>query len=163
MKLETANQLSLDSFVAEFGGIAEHSPWVAERAAAMRPFADRDAMIAGFAKAVMQADGARQMALLCAHPDLAGKAKLTDHSAGEQQGAGLDRLTAEEFASFTELNETYKKRFGFPFIFAVKGADKYQILDAFRARIDNSVEEELATALAQVCRILRFRLEAHIT
>ena len=163
MNIETVNQLSVDEFIHRFGEPAEHSPWVAERAASKRPFATREAMIEAFAQAVMQADPSRQMALLCAHPDLAGRAKLTEHSAGEQQGAGLDSLSLEEFAAFTELNTTYQKRFGFPFIFAVKGANKHQILDAFHMRVNNPQAEEFATALAQVCRILRFRIEAEIT
>lgn len=162
MKLSAANGLGVAEFIASFGGIAEHSPWVAERAAAMRPFASREAMIGAFSACVMAADEAAQLALLRAHPDLAGRAKLTAHSAGEQKGAGLDSLSADEFARFTAMNEDYKVRFGFPFIFAVKGATKHQILEAFAARLPNSREQEFATALAQVCRILRFRLEAEI-
>jgi 2-oxo-4-hydroxy-4-carboxy-5-ureidoimidazoline decarboxylase len=153
-------------FVARFGDIAEHSPWVAEKAFACRPFADRDAVIEAFQRAVAQAEPAAQLALLRAHPDLAGRAAiagdLAPESAAEQKGAGLDRLTAAEFARFTALNEAYKVRFGFPFIFAVRGATKERILQSFEDRVGGAAPEELLTALAQVCRIIRFRLEDRI-
>jgi 2-oxo-4-hydroxy-4-carboxy-5-ureidoimidazoline decarboxylase len=161
--MNEVNVMDFSAFVARFGGIAEHSPWVAERAANARPFASRDAMIEAFTRAVMEADETHQLDLIRKHPDLAGKAKLTDHSKNEQAGAGLGSLTADEFARFTRMNDQYKARFGFPFIFAVKGATKHQILEAFEARLPNSAETEFATALAQVCRILRFRLEAEVS
>lgn len=161
--MNEVNALDAAAFTARFGGIAEHSPWVAERAATARPFANREAMIEAFTRAVMEADEARQLDLIRKHPDLAGKAKLTDHSRNEQAGAGLGSLTPDEFARFTQMNEDYKARFGFPFIFAVKGATKHQILEAFEARLPNSAQAEFATALAQVCRILRFRIEAEVS
>ena len=161
--MKQVNAMDLPAFVARFGGIAEHSPWVAERAASARPFASREAMIAAFTHAVMDADEAHQLDLICKHPDLAGKATLTEHSKNEQAGAGLGSLTADEFARFTRMNDEYKARFGFPFIFAVKGATKHQILEAFEARLPNSQQAEFATALAQVCRILRFRLEVEVS
>lgn len=161
--MNEVNALATPAFVARFGGIAEHSPWVADRAAAVRPFASREAMIEAFTAAVMGADEAHQLDLIRKHPDLAGKAKLTEHSKNEQACAGLDSLTAEEFARFTRMNDKYKARFGFPFIFAVKGATKHQILEAFEARLPNGKEAEFATALAQVCRILRFRLEVEVS
>jgi 2-oxo-4-hydroxy-4-carboxy-5-ureidoimidazoline decarboxylase len=154
------------AFVARFGDVAEHSPWVAERAAAMRPFADREAMIAAFAAAVDAADEAAQLSLLNAHPDLAGRAAIAgaiaDDSKREQAGAGLDRLTAAEHARFLDLNDRYKARFHHPFILAVKGATKHDILAAFEARIGNTPDVERATALAQVKRIFRFRLEDRV-
>jgi 2-oxo-4-hydroxy-4-carboxy-5-ureidoimidazoline decarboxylase len=157
------NAMTPETFADAFGDVAEHSPWVAEQAAAERPFASREDMIAAFANAVRQAPQEAQLALLRAHPDLAGKAKLTDDSAREQNRAGLDRLTAEEMADFTRLNAAYKATFGFPFIFAVKGADKEQILAAFTERIGNPREEELKAAIEQVCNILRFRIEDRIS
>ncbi|MBN9021165.1 MAG: 2-oxo-4-hydroxy-4-carboxy-5-ureidoimidazoline decarboxylase [Rhizobiales bacterium] len=154
-------------FVAVFGGIAEHSPWVAEAAAARRPFASRAAMVAAFQDAIGEAGAEAQRALLVAHPDLAGRAAiagdLTDDSRREQAGAGLDRLTPEEFGRFTVLNTAYREKFGIPFIFAVRGADKHRILAAFEARIGNAADVELATALSQVCRIVAFRLEDRVT
>jgi 2-oxo-4-hydroxy-4-carboxy-5-ureidoimidazoline decarboxylase len=161
--MNEVNAMDAPAFVARFGGIAEHSPWVAERAATLRPFASREAMVEAFTKAVMEADEAHKLDLIRKHPDLAGKAKLTEHSKNEQAGAGLGSLTPDEFARFTRMNDEYKARFGFPFIFAVKGATKHQILEAFEARLPNSKEAEFATALAQVCRILRFRIEAEVS
>jgi 2-oxo-4-hydroxy-4-carboxy-5-ureidoimidazoline decarboxylase len=159
--------MSPADFVAAFGGIAEHSPWVAEAAAAGRPFATRAAMVAAFQAAIGDAGAEAQRALLVAHPDLAGRAAiagdLTDDSRREQAGAGLDRLTPEEFARFTVLNTAYRERFGIPFIFAVRGADKHRILAAFEQRIGNAADVELATALSQVCRIVAFRLEDRVT
>lgn len=165
MRLASVNSLTSEAFVAAFGAIAEHSPWVAGRAAAARPYADKAAMIEAFQQAVLAADEAAQLALLRAHPDLAGRAKLAEleaHSQGEQTGAGLDRLSHAEFARFTELNDAYKARFGFPFILAVKGATKDIILASFESRLGGGRTEEFLTALAQVCRILRFRLEAAV-
>ncbi|MGI9464614.1 MAG: 2-oxo-4-hydroxy-4-carboxy-5-ureidoimidazoline decarboxylase, partial [Aestuariivirgaceae bacterium] len=160
--LDVVNAMAHGDFVETFGDIAEHSPWVAETAAADRPFADRRAMVAAFAGSVQSAAPGAKLALLCAHPDLAGKAAMTDDSTREQAGAGLDALTPEEFERFTAMNDAYKTKFEFPFIFAVKGADKFQILEAFEERLENSREREFDTACAQVCRILRFRIEDRV-
>ena len=119
-----------------------------------------------FAAAVRTAPRERQLALLRAHPDLAGRAAvagdIAEESRREQAGAGLDRLTAGEFARFHDLNARYRERFGFPFIFAVKGATKEAILAAFEVRVDNDADTERATALANVERILRFRIEDRV-
>src|SRR5262245_63615878 len=112
--LADINGMSQAAFVAAFGDVAEHSPWVAEAAWRKHPFTTRDDLIAAFERAMSEASEAAQLVLIRAHPDLATKAKLTHDSSSEQAGAGLDRLTAEEFARFTALNEAYKKRFGFP-------------------------------------------------
>ena len=160
--VEDVNAMTLSAFLEVYGDIAEHSPWVALEAASHRPFASREAMIASFEQAVKLADREAQLALICAHPDLATRAKLTQDSSKEQAGAGFDTLTAEEFARFTELNSTYKQCFGFPFIFAVKGASKYMILDSFTQRVGNDVEAEFIMAIAQVCRIFRFRIEDRV-
>ncbi|MEI2300137.1 2-oxo-4-hydroxy-4-carboxy-5-ureidoimidazoline decarboxylase [Ensifer sp. MJa1] len=155
-----------DAFVARYGGVFEHSPWVAERAF------DRAAatgLMAGnvdsaLCQAFRTALPREKMQVLRAHPDLAGKlaiaGKLTADSTAEQAGAGLDRLTAEEHQRFTALNEAYMKKFGFPFIIAVKGLNKDQILVSFESRIDNSPEEEFETACAQVEKIARLRLQS---
>jgi 2-oxo-4-hydroxy-4-carboxy-5-ureidoimidazoline decarboxylase len=164
--LEEINRLDLTSFVALFGDVAEHSPWVAEAAAHGRPFADREAMVAAFVNAVMRAPRADQLQLIRAHPDLAGRAaiagRLTADSKREQARAGLDSLTPEEFARFSDLNGFYKQQNGFPFIFAVKGATKDQILSAFEERVRNDHATEFATALSQVYRIFRFRIEDRV-
>jgi len=166
MNLATINQLLPADFVLQFGEIAEHAPWVAEQAATRRPFADVEAMVDAFQMAVLAADQARQQALLCAHPDLAGKAALagdlTADSTREQAGAGLGALTPAEYADFHAMNDRYRSRFGIPFILAVKGATKQQILDSFASRVNGTRREEQLTALAQVLRIIRFRLETRI-
>jgi 2-oxo-4-hydroxy-4-carboxy-5-ureidoimidazoline decarboxylase len=160
--IATVNAMPLPQFLAAFGDVAEHSPWVAREAASFRPFETRDAMIARFETAVRAANRDAQLALIRAHPDLATKARLTDDSTKEQAGAGLNTLTAEEFARFTALNDSYKARFGFPFIFAVKGATKHMILEAFEARVKSDPDTEFLTAIAQICRIFRFRLEDRV-
>jgi 2-oxo-4-hydroxy-4-carboxy-5-ureidoimidazoline decarboxylase len=166
LSIAEINHLDATSFAVLFGDVAEHSPWVAESAAHARPFADREAMIAAFADAVLRAPRADQLALIRAHPDLAGRAaiagNLTADSQREQAGAGLDSLTPEEFARFTDLNGYYRQQNGFPFIFAVKGATKQQIMAAFEQRVKNDHATELATALTQVCRIFRFRIEGRV-
>jgi 2-oxo-4-hydroxy-4-carboxy-5-ureidoimidazoline decarboxylase len=165
--LDEVNLLSEDEFVSAFGDVAEHAPWVAAEAADARPFASRDAMIAAFRTAIAAADLKRQRALLLAHPDLAGRAAiagdLTKDSRREQAGAGLDRLTPAEFARFTALNDEYRRRFGIPFIFAVRGATKHDILGAFERRLRNSEEIEFAAALEQVNLIVSFRLEDRVS
>jgi len=162
MTIDEVNALSERAFVERFADIAEHSPWVAERAALSRPFADREAMIDAFQRAVATATRAEQGSLIKAHPDLAGRAKLAPNSAREQAGAGLDSLSEAEFAHFTQLNERYRSRFGFPFIYAVKGAGKAAILTAFEGRLDGGQVEEFWIALSQVMRIVRFRLEERL-
>ncbi len=166
LTIDAVNALSDAEFMRQFGDVAEHSLRVAEAALRSRPFADRAAFVAAFVAAVAAAPAADQLRLINAHPDLAGKAalagKLTDDSAREQAGAGLDSLSAEEFARFTRLNDGYKARFGFPFIFAVKGATKEMILAAFETRIGHDAITEFATALEQVGRIFRFRIEAKV-
>jgi 2-oxo-4-hydroxy-4-carboxy-5-ureidoimidazoline decarboxylase len=166
ISLHDVNRLDEDAFVAAFGDVAEHAPWVAAEAADRRPFHSREAMIKAFADAVKHADRQRQRALLLAHPDLAGRAAiagdLTHSSRKEQAGAGLDRLTPEEFRRFTEMNSAYRDRNGIPFIFAVRGATKHDILAAFETRIANGTDAEFRTALEQVARIIRFRLEDRV-
>ena len=163
ISLSGVNALSPQAFLEAFGDVAEHTPWVAREASAFRPFADRDAMVRHFETAVRAANREAQLALIRAHPDLATKARLTDDSTKEQAGAGLNTLSAEEFARFTSLNNRYRQRFGFPFIFAVKGATKHMILDSFEQRLENEPEAEFAMALQQVCRIFRFRIEDRVS
>ncbi|MCX7344875.1 MAG: 2-oxo-4-hydroxy-4-carboxy-5-ureidoimidazoline decarboxylase [Alphaproteobacteria bacterium] len=162
MTIADVNALAPVDFVARFGDVAEHSPWVAREAFAQRPFEERVAVVEAFATALKSANPDAQRALIRAHPDLATKARLTEDSSREQAGAGLAALSEEELASFTTLNAAYKSKFGFPFIFAVKGATKQMILAAFEERISHSPEAEFATAIAQICRIFRFRIEDRV-
>ena len=164
--LETVNAMSPKDFAETFGDIAEHSPWVAEGAESHRPFQNREEMITCFADVMQSANEETQLALIRAHPDLAGKAalsgELTEDSKNEQAGVGLDQLSEDEFKRFTDLNKRYLDRFGFPFIFAVKGATKFMILDAFVERLENDQTKEFETALQQIARIIRFRLEDRV-
>lgn len=164
--LEDVNRFTMPEFLAAFGDIAEHSPWVAEEAFAMGPFSSRGDVVTAFEAAMRDAPHERQLDLIRAHPDLAGKAAIAgdmaEDSKKEQAGVGLDRLSAEEFERFTDLNTRYREKFGFPFIFAVKGATKDMILDAFVERIDNSEMAEFDMALKQIARIFRFRLQDRI-
>lgn len=162
ISLADVNAMTPSAFLAAFGDVAEHSPWVAREASAFRPFATRDEMIRQFATALRGANRGAQLDLIRAHPDLANKARLTADSTREQAGAGLDSLGSGDFARFTSLNTRYRERFGFPFIFAVKGANAQMILESFEARIGNSPEAEFEMALAQICRIFRFRLEDRV-
>jgi len=166
LTIDDLNRMAASEFAASFGDVAEHSPWVAERAAGARPFADRGAAAQAFAAALRGAARDEQVAVLRAHPDLAGRAavlgKLAKESRREQAGAGLDRLTPEEFERFTALNAAYKERFDIPFIFAVKGATKGMILAAFEERLSNGLEDELKNAIDNVCRIMRFRIEDRV-
>ncbi|WP_417674296.1 2-oxo-4-hydroxy-4-carboxy-5-ureidoimidazoline decarboxylase [Roseibium sp.] len=164
--LAEINRMQKPEFVEAFGDVAEHSPWVAEEAHALGPFAVREDLITAFETAMRDASHGRQLDLIRAHPDLAGKAALAgemaEDSKREQAGAGLDQLTAAEFARFTDLNNRYLRKFGFPFIFAVKGATKDMILAAFETRIENEMDQEFETALQQIARIFRFRLEDRV-
>lgn len=152
-------------FIARYGGIYEHSPWVAEEAA---PFFSEDAdveSLAGvMADCVDNASRDRQLALIRAHPDLAGQASiagtLTGDSTTEQASAGLDRCTPVEYAHFQALNSGYWERFGFPFVMAVRGSTRADILNAFEARLQNDYDEEFETALAEIHKIARLRLAA---
>ncbi|MYL97290.1 2-oxo-4-hydroxy-4-carboxy-5-ureidoimidazoline decarboxylase [Novosphingobium sp. FGD1] len=138
----------------------EHSPWVEERADARPSSGSRHADLVA---AMYDASEQEQLALIRAHPELAGKAAidrtLTDASAAEQASAGLDRLTPEEFDRFHALNAAYRARFGFPFIICVRLTDKAGILDAMERRLANERETEIATALEQIGEIVRLRLE----
>lgn len=156
--LATLNAATVDRFVDILGHIAEDSPFIARTAADGRPFADREDLIAGFEAALRNAEPDVQLGVLRAHPDLAGKLSMADTSRREQRGAGLDTLTAKELARFERLNTAYRERFGFPFIFAVKGATKHQILDAFERRLQRDTLVERDEAVSQVTTIMRWRL-----
>lgn len=157
--------MSAEEFVQRFGGIYEHSPWVAEEAAAIiEEPVDIDVVAVVMADCVDNASSERQLELIRAHPDLAGKAsiagELTEDSGAEQASAGLDRCSPEEYQRFRILNEKYRARFGFPFVMAVRGSSRGDILAAFEARLGNDYDEEFETALAEIHKIARMRLDA---
>ena len=152
------------AFLARLGHVAEDSPWVAERAARRGPFADAAATADAFAAVAREATPDEQLALIRAHPDLAGRAalagELTADSAREQASAGLDRLTPADLARFTRLNDAYRARFGFPFVIRVAGRSVADILDAYDARLGNDADAERATAIEEIAGIMRLRIEA---
>jgi 2-oxo-4-hydroxy-4-carboxy-5-ureidoimidazoline decarboxylase len=161
--LDQLNHLSTDAFVAALSGIFEHSPWVAEAAADARPYASVETLHRTMSQAVETAGEARQLALINAHPELAGKAavrgELTAESTREQSGAGLAHCTQAEFDRLQALNATYREKFGFPFILAVRGYDRHGIIANFESRVNNSRADELRASLDQIYRIARFRLD----
>ena len=163
MTMDGINALDRPGFVARFGFLFEHSPWIVEQAAAQRPFADLGEMHAALMKVVAEAPPENQLALLRAHPRLADKVAMTAESVSEQASAGLDRLSRAEFERFHALNAAYDRRFGFPFIICVRLTDKAGILAAMEKRGTNSVELELATALEEVGKIVWLRLKDAVT
>jgi 2-oxo-4-hydroxy-4-carboxy-5-ureidoimidazoline decarboxylase len=152
-------------FIARYGGVYEHSAWVAEEAA-------DDALSSGSVEqiaAIMEdcvdnASTERQLALIRAHPDLAGKAQvageLTQDSTTEQSNAGLDQCSADEYAQFQSLNDQYHEKFGFPFVMAVRASTRAEILTAFAARLENNAATEFETALEEIHKIAKLRLQA---
>lgn len=159
MTISQLNALNVNNFVDEVGWVFEHSPWVARRAWKHRPFNSLDDLHTRMTNEVASASVNEKLALLRAHPDLGTRAKISQSSAKEQAGAGLDQLTPVEFARLHQYNEAYKTKFGFPFLFAVKGSGKLRIMQALEARLQASPEDEFQEALRQVYRIARFRLE----
>ena len=166
LTLDSLNAMNREAFRATLGGIFENSPWVAERAWNARPFRTIDDLHAAMRAVVTRAPLAERVALLRAHPDLAGKAAragaMSASSTSEQATAGLDRLTDEEFARFEGLNAAYLTRFTFPFIIAVRRHDTTSILAGYETRLKNTTEQEIEAALAQVFDITRLRLDAQV-
>lgn len=159
LTLGQINDMAEPEFVTSLGGIFEHSPWVAEGAYGRRPFGTVQQLHDAMLEVALTAEPDRQLVLLRAHPDLATRLAVSPLSAAEQQGAGLDRLAPEEFRELTELNTAYTAKFGFPFILAVRGKYKEDIISSMRERVSRSAEEERAQALREIGRITRFRLE----
>jgi OHCU decarboxylase len=153
--------LSHAEFLARFGPVYEASPWVAEGvwpAVEAGGLDDPAALAATMRAEVDAAPREMQLALIRAHPELAGRARMAQASVKEQAGAGLDQCSANEFAAFQRLNAAYNARFGFPFIVAVKGLSRADILTTFETRLANDPETEFAAAIAQIHRIAGFRL-----
>lgn len=163
------SNLDREGFVARYGDIYEHSPWVAELSwdAGLGTEQDTpDGLADAMSQVLANAPAERQLEVIRAHPDLAGKAAksgvLTADSTQEQAGAGLDQCSEEEYARFHRYNEEYKARFGFPFVMAVKGSDRHKILAAFETRLNHAPDEERRTAIEQINRIARLRLHARL-
>jgi 2-oxo-4-hydroxy-4-carboxy-5-ureidoimidazoline decarboxylase len=160
--LAALNALGRDAFVAAVGHVFEHSPWIAAATWERRPFADLAALHAAMTSVVQSAGEERQLALIHAHPDLAGRValagQLTSESAAEQAAAGLTALSADELARFTAYNAAYKERFGFPFVICARQNKKEAILTAFPARLAHGRDEEIRTAIGEIGQIAWLRL-----
>ncbi len=158
------NSASENEFMAKLGSIYEHSPWVAEQVLTSRPFDDLVQLQTSMASAVKQASDEQKLSLLRAHPELAGreaeKGQLTADSRKEQGRAGLDQCSPEELAIIRDCNQRYREKFGFPFIIAVSGLNRQQIIDAMQKRLNHTAAEEFATALNEVDKIAWIRLQA---
>lgn len=156
------NAADVTRFVAVCGPLFEHSPWIAERAAALRPFAGRKEMFQAFCTVVETATTDEQLALVRAHPDLVGRAalagQLTGESTREQAAAGLGNPSADEVRRFQEFNAAYHAKFGFPFVICARENKKDAVLAAFPVRLQNTREQELRTALVEIFKIARLRL-----
>jgi 2-oxo-4-hydroxy-4-carboxy-5-ureidoimidazoline decarboxylase len=163
VKIDEVNQYGKQQFAETLGWVFEDSPWVAERAWRHRPFASRTHLCETMKGVVEEASYQEQLALLRAHPDLGTRAKISSGSAGEQAGAGLDKLTEAEYARLMELNTAYRDKFAFPFLYAVKGSNKFEIFEALERRLNSGREDEFPEALGQVYKIASFRLEGLIT
>ena len=162
--LSEINALSAGQFIAALGNVFEHSPWIAERVVDKRPFADVAALHAAMTGALSAANPAEQLALIRAHPELAGReaveGSLTVDSGSEQGRLGLIALSRAEFQCMADLNKRYRERFGFPCIIALAlHADRESVLRTFESRLKNGQEQELANALEQIGHITRARLE----
>ena len=162
--LARINGIDEEAFVLLLGGVFEHSPWVARRAFARRPFASRSALHRAMVAVVELASREEQLALLNAHPELAGRearaGALTVSSHAEQSSAGLTAPSPQELARIGELNREYRARFGFPFIIAVRDHDRRAIVAELERRLHEKRETELANSLRQVYRIAEIRLES---
>ena len=157
-------QPSQEEFVERYGGIYEHSPWVAEESHELAASVEGlDELAAIFASCVDQAENEQKLALIRAHPDLAGKAaisgELTDESSAEQASAGIDQCSQEEYQQFQNLNLQYKEKFGFPFVMAVRDSDRHEILATFERRLDNDSQIEFDTAISEIHKIAYLRLQ----
>ena len=162
LSIEEVNRLGSEEFVSRLGPAFEASPWVAAGAWHSRPFGSVDELHGAMVRVVEKASDQQRMALIRAHPDLAGRAavagELTPESEGEQASAGLDSLTPEEYEAFSRVNAAYREKFRFPMIVCVREHTKESILRNAERRLENTPEEEVETALGEVNKIARLRL-----
>ncbi len=160
--LSEVNRWDLEGFVRVLGPVFEHSPWIAESAWSRRPFASLDELHGALCATVAASSEQQKLALICAHPDLVGRAALagtlTSASTNEQASAGLNRLSPEEISAFQTFNAAYRDKFGFPFVICARLNKKEAILAGFRQRMNHSSSEEMQAALIEIGKIARFRL-----
>ena len=164
MRLENnLNNLNRDQFISLFRVIFEKTLWISEKLFELKPFKDKNDLIYKMIQIYESSSNNEVLNILRAHPKLAVEKNLTEHSSKEQSNANLKNCTKEEFDEFPNLNKEYEKKFGFPFIIAVKGKDKLEILNNFRQRINNDVEFEFKESKRQVKKIALFRLDELFT
>jgi 2-oxo-4-hydroxy-4-carboxy-5-ureidoimidazoline decarboxylase len=161
--IEDVNQAEKATFVDILGSVYETSPWVAERTWTEQPFSSIDDLHETMESVVQNAPREEKLQLLRAHPDLGEKTEMTEASQREQASAGLDRLSPDQYEAFQRLNEAYREKFDFPFIIAVKNESPSAIREAMEERVEHSKREEFQTALDEVHKIARFRLEELLT
>jgi len=166
VSLDTLNQFDRDQFVESLGGIFEHSPWVADLVYENRPFEGKSQLHQNMLEVVQQSPEFQRMALICNHPELAGKeaaeGTLTIDSHQEQSRAGLDQCSAGELLQLQSLNRAYREKFEFPFVIAVTGLDRTAIITAMKSRLQNSISKEFDTSIAEIGKIGMIRLNALI-
>jgi 2-oxo-4-hydroxy-4-carboxy-5-ureidoimidazoline decarboxylase len=158
VNVEEVNALERHEFTRIFAPLFEHSPWIAARTAAKRPFADRNEFFAALCETVMKANNDEKLCLIRAHPDLVGRELLTAESQREQTSAGLGELSPEEVDRFRRYNGEYREKFDFPFVICARLNKKEAILEAFPVRLQNSREKEIETALGEIFKIAELRL-----
>lgn len=158
--LETINNYTNEQFIECFGAIFEHSPWIAEKAANAKPFITLQAVFNEMKKIVIEAPDEEKLALILKHPELGTRLAMSEDSVAEQAGAGLNALNTVEFERITQLNKLYSEKFNFPFIIAVAGLDKHQIMLEMERRIQLDVHTEFKTALEEIYKIAYIRFTA---
>ena len=156
--IDKFNKLSKAEFISIFGNIFEKTEWIAEKCYESKPYNNLDELILKMMKIFENTEKEKHLEILNSHPDLVIEKKLTENSKNEQKNASLNQCNDEEFIEFKKLNEKYKKKFGFPFIIAVKGKNKEEILNSFRQRITNNINLEFEEAKKQVKKIASLRL-----
>ena len=156
--IDKFNKLSKPEFISIFGNVFEKTEWIAERCYDSKPYNNIDELFLKMMEVFENTEKEKHLEILNAHPHLAVEKKLTEDSKNEQKNASLNQCNDAEFIEFKKLNEEYKKKFGFPFIIAVKGKNKEEILNSFRQRITNNINSEFEEAKKQVIKIASFRL-----
>ena len=156
--IDKVNKLNKSDFISIFGNVFEKTEWIAQKSYDSKPYKNFEELFSKMVEIFENSNKESHIKILNAHPDLAVEKKLTEDSKNEQKNASLNQCTDEEFVEFKKLNEEYKKKFGFPFIIAVKGKNKEEILNSFRQRITNNINLEFEEAKKQVKKIASFRL-----
>ena len=156
--IDKVNKLNKSDFISIFGNVFEKTEWIAQKSYDSKPYKNFEELFSKMVEIFENSNKESHIKILNAHPDLAIGKRLTEDSKNEQQNASLNQCTNEEFLEFKKLNEEYKKKFRFPFIIAVKGKNKEEILNSFRQRITNNINLEFEEAKKQVKKIASFRL-----